>query len=257
MQEGFGFKIERVIDIVFGSRQLIGVALENIAEDITRPHAFHGWPDRRKNLLDRLVGDQPLPVEIIFVDIIFKIVINDGPIITPRIAAKQFVAATARKHHLDKFARQLGCVKVRITLANAWFFQMPRQPRQDAFHIAGLQDHLIMFGLEKVGHILGLFALVEAHFQARRRVQIKAASKGLEIGQLFGGHGCNRARIHATAQVCAHVHIANQLAIDGLAKEPIQFFDILTFIALGFWLAEIVVPITLWCRMGLRAQRHR
>ena len=113
-----------------------------------------------------------------------------------------------------------------------------------------------MFGLEKVGHILGLFALVKAHFQARRRVQIKAARKGLKIGQLFGGHGCNRARIHATAQVCAHVYIADQLAIDGLAKEPIQFFDILALIARGFWLTKIVVPITLGSSKGLRAQRH-
>lgn len=62
MQKGLGFEVERVVDVVLGPLQLIVMREKDVAEDIPGPDVFHIVPDRRKELLDRAVIDQPLPV---------------------------------------------------------------------------------------------------------------------------------------------------------------------------------------------------
>ncbi|MNJ74081.1 hypothetical protein D3C77_709640 [compost metagenome] len=58
----------------------------------------------------------------------------------------------------------MGNVKIGITLPYSRFFKVPSHLGEDAFHVSGLQDHLIVFGLEEIGHALGCLPFVEIQF---------------------------------------------------------------------------------------------
>src|SRR4051812_36545850 len=93
-------------------------------EDVPGGDVLYVPPDRREDALDLLVADQALPEQVIFVDIMVEVVVDDGAIVAPGIAAEQFVAAGAAQHHLDELAGQLGRVEIRVALADARFLEM-------------------------------------------------------------------------------------------------------------------------------------
>src|SRR4051812_30032607 len=98
MQKRFDLEIKRVVDIIFGPRQLWGMTLKDIAKNIPCPHLFHIRPNRLKNLLDRLIRNQALPIKIVFVNVILEAIVDHRSIVTPGVAAKQLVTATTREY---------------------------------------------------------------------------------------------------------------------------------------------------------------
>ena len=104
-----------------------------------------------------------------------------------------------------------------------------------------------MLRLEHVGHQLGASPLVEAKLDAGGGVQIEATGEGANIGQLFRGKRGDRAGIHAARQVGADIDIADQLPVDGLAEQAIEFLDTFLLIDRVVGFAEAKIPISL-CR---------
>jgi len=96
MHEGFGFEIQRMVDVIFRRIELVGMAIEDIAKDIPCPYMRNIAPDWPENLFQCRVRNKTLPEQIIFVDIVLKVIVDHRTIISPRIAAKKLVAASAR-----------------------------------------------------------------------------------------------------------------------------------------------------------------
>ena len=112
---------------------------------------------------------QPLPEGVVLLHVIVGAEVVDGAVVAPRIAAVQLVAAGPREHDLDELAGQPRHVEIRIALADAQVLLMPDQVRHHPLHVAGLQHHLVVLGLELIGQRLGASPLVEVHLETRRR----------------------------------------------------------------------------------------
>src|SRR5262249_18178541 len=178
-------------------------------------------PDRLEDVGLAGVWNEALPEVVILRDVVFKTVVAYGPVIAPRIAAEDFIAAGTRENDLNELARQLRGVEDRITLANPWLLEMPDQALHDPFHIARFEYHLIVFGLELIRHTLGGGTLVETQPHARGRAQIETAGERLDVRFLRGCDRRDRSGVHATAEVGTDLNVAYQLTVDCLAKEII------------------------------------
>ena len=64
-----------------------------------------------------------------------EIIVHDGTIVAPRIAAEQFVTASPGQHHLAELSRQLRGVEIRIALADPWLLEMVGKARHHALHV--------------------------------------------------------------------------------------------------------------------------
>src|SRR5262249_6331293 len=156
-----------------------------------------------QNLPARAFGKQALPEGKVLLDVVIEVVVDDSAIVAPGVAAKELVAAGSRQHYLDELRGEAGGGKVGGKLADARLFQVPGELGQDALHIAGLQHHLIMLGLEEIGHVLRGTALVEAHLYAGGGVQVEADRERADPWQLASGESGDRTGVHAARQVGA------------------------------------------------------
>src|SRR5262245_25955863 len=106
-----------------------------------------------------VVADEPLPIAIIVADPVA--VIAERRRVAPRITRKELVASDARHDDLDELADEPGRVIVRITLSDAQILNAPNELLQHFFHVARMQDALVVLRTKLVGHVLGLSAFVE------------------------------------------------------------------------------------------------
>src|SRR5436305_120470 len=139
---------------------------------------------------------------------------------------------------------------------------MPNQLRHHALHIASLEHYLILLCLISVREKLRLSPLIESKLQARCRGQVKSARKGLESSDTARRNARHSARIDAAAEVRSQFDVTDQLTIDRLLEQAMQFFDVLFFgCALPF--RELVVPIgagnryLAWSRVQYQGVRRR
>jgi len=232
-----------VVDVLLGGAGGLVAPFEDGFEDVACPDVLDLVPNGLEQLFERAVGGEALPVAVVSVDVVVEVRADGCAVVAPGVAAEEFVAAPAREDYLDELGGELRGVEVGVALADAGLFEVPCEAGHDALHVAGLEDHFVVFGFEEVGHVFGLFALVEAQFEAGGGVEVEAAGEGFHVGQFFGGDGGDAAGVHASAEVGAHVDVAHQLAFDGLAKEEVQFFGVFVLGTRGFGLAEVEVPV--------------
>ena len=218
---------------------------EHVAEDVARPHSGHIGADRGEHARDRRVRDQPLPEAVVLVDVVLEVVVDDRPVVTPRIAAEQLVAARSGEHDLDELRCELGGVEVRIALADARLLEMPHEPPHHALHVARLEHHLVVLGLEQVREVLGPFALVERELEARRRAQVESDGEGVQPLDLGRRERGDRARVGSAAEVGPDRHVGDELAVDGLAEQAIELLEVLLLGRRVGGLAEAEVPVAL------------
>src|SRR5439155_10348909 len=91
--------------------------------------------------------------------------------IPPGIAAEELVAARAGEDDLDELARESCDIEVRVGLADAQVLEAPDERRQDPFHVARVQDDLVVLRSQRVRELLRTAALVEAELEAGDRGQ--------------------------------------------------------------------------------------
>jgi hypothetical protein len=123
---------------------------EHIAEHVARGELGHVRPDRSQQARHHLLVHEPLPVLVVLVDVVLEVVIDDRPVIAPRVPAEELITAGAGQHDLAESAGELGRVEVGVRLADPKVFQMPDQPWQHTLHVAGLEDHLVVLRAEEV-----------------------------------------------------------------------------------------------------------
>ena len=116
MQKSLRLKVQRVVDIVLGPIELISVGKKNVTKDVACPDVLDLAPDGGEKFLELAVTDQPLPVKVIVVDVLFKVLGIGCAILTPRVATKELITATAGKHHLNEFASKLCSIIVGVAL---------------------------------------------------------------------------------------------------------------------------------------------
>ena len=106
VQERLGLEVERVVDVVLRARELSRRARRTRRG---RCRARRPRPSSaaigREHPLERVLGQQPLPEAVVLVDVVVEVVVHDGAVVAPGIAAEQLVAARPREHHLDEAAR--------------------------------------------------------------------------------------------------------------------------------------------------------
>jgi len=68
-----------------------------IFENISGPDMFHLVPDGSQNILQHPVGNKSLPEFVIFINIIFKVPVDHGPVIAPGVTAKEFITSPTGK----------------------------------------------------------------------------------------------------------------------------------------------------------------
>src|SRR5262245_42614023 len=119
-------------------------------------------PDWIEDVRLAVVWNEALPELVILRDVVFKIIVAYSPVIAPRIAAEDFIAASTRENDFDKLTRQLRGVEDRIALANPRLLEMPDKTLHGPFHIARLEYHLVVLSLELIRHAFSSRALIEA-----------------------------------------------------------------------------------------------
>src|ERR1700730_2957524 len=150
MKKRARLEIERAVDVVLGAQILLILACEHILKDGARRHMADALPNRFENVCFAAVRDQPLPKVIILRYIVLEVVVAHCVVIAPRIASEDLVAASAREHYLDELSSELGGIENRIGLADPRLLEMPDEPLHDSFHVARLEHHLVVLGLELV-----------------------------------------------------------------------------------------------------------
>src|SRR5688572_29616028 len=90
MQKGFRFEMKRMVDVILRSGHHRSVRHEHAAENVSGPYMLHIGPNRLEYFLDNLIGNQTLPIQVVFVHVLLEVVVGDGPIVSPRISAEQF-----------------------------------------------------------------------------------------------------------------------------------------------------------------------
>ncbi len=88
-------------------------------------------------------------------------------------------------------------------------------------------------------------ALVDRHLEADARGHVEADGERVEVRQRLRRQGRDAAGIHAAREVGADRDIGDQLAIDGLAKQPVEFFEVLLVRRAVEAIAEVEVPVAL------------
>ena len=166
MEEGFAFEVKGVVDEVFGCLQFVLVGGEDVSEYVLSPDVFDVGPNRGEQLLDFRVTDESMPVEIVFVYVFFEVFAGRASVVSPWVAAEDFVSSRASEDYFDEFSGKFGGVVVRVGLPDSWFFQVVGEVGQAAFHVAGFEDDLVMFGFEAGRHGFGFFSFVECQFDA-------------------------------------------------------------------------------------------
>ncbi len=195
--------------------------------------------------VERVLRQQPLPEAVVLVHVVVEVLVHHGAVVAPGVAAEQLVAAGARERHLHEARGQLGGVEVGVALPHARLLEVPGQARHHALHVAGLEDHLVVLGVEQVGHVLGLVALVEGQLEPGRRAQVEADRERLQLLELARGERGDRARVHAPAEIRADRHVRHELAVDRLVEEAVQLLQVLSGVAGLVGLGEVelhVVP---------------
>src|SRR5438876_2280753 len=99
----------------------------------------------------------------------FRRLVHDGTVVSPRIAGEELVAASARQYDLDEARRETRDVIIGVTLTHPKIFEVPYQLRHDALHVARLQDHFVVLRFILVRQELRFTALVEAGLEPRCR----------------------------------------------------------------------------------------
>ena len=201
-----------MIDEVLWTLKLDVTSLEYIAEDISRPDLVNIIPDRRKDLLDVFIGDKPLPVFVVLIDVVLEPVALDCSVIPPGIATEQFIASCAAQDDLDELARQLRGVVIRVALSDSRLLEVISQPGHGTFHVTGFEDHFIMLGLVDRRHGFSLDPLIERHLDSRRGTEIKSTSKGLDVWQLLGSQRRQSSRVHTPREIGTKLDITDQLS---------------------------------------------
>src|SRR5262249_36813891 len=209
VQKRARLEVKRAVDIVLWAKRLPALRREDILENIAGRGTARLMPNRLEDVGLAVVWNEPLPEVVILHDVVIKIIVAYSPVIAPRIAAEDFIAAGARENDLDELACELRGVEDRITLANPWLLEMPDQALHNSFHIARFEYHLIVFGLELIRHALGGGALVETQLHARGGAQIKTAGERLDIRVLRGCDRRDRAGVHAAAEVGTDLDVAD------------------------------------------------
>src|ERR1051326_2963303 len=133
-----------MIDVILGAGQLRGMLGKHVAKDVAGPYMLDLARNRPQYLLKLAVGDQALPVPIVFIYVMLEIVVDDGTIVAPGVAAEQLVATRAGQYDLNKLAGKLGHVEIRVALTEPRLLDVPHQPRHNPFHVTGLQHDLVM-----------------------------------------------------------------------------------------------------------------
>ena len=121
-----------------------------------------------------------------------EVVVHHRPIVSPGIAAEQLVASCPAQDDLAELRCKLGGVEIRVGLPDARLFKMPGEAGQSPLHVAGLEHHFVVLGLEQIRHVLGLRALVVAELDARGRTEVEADGKCPHERKLRGGQRRDR-----------------------------------------------------------------
>ena len=73
---------------------------------------------------------------------------------------------------------------------------------------------------------LGCLALIEAHLDARCRIEIEANREGANPGQLPGSECGYRARVHSARKIRSNLDVADELAGNRLLEQSVGLLDI-------------------------------
>ena len=136
------------------------------------------------------------------------------------VAAEKLIAAIARQRHRHALARQLRHQEGgNLRRIGKGLVIERRQTRNDRLRLRRLHIQLGMFGLQVIGHRLGVHGLVVARL-------VKADGKGLHrLGRLRLHQRHDGGRIDAARQEGAQRHVGHHLLADGIAQQRVQLAD--------------------------------
>ena len=230
VQERLRLEVERVVDVVLG--RVSAGAVSGTRRGRCRSCAGRATssPDvGAKSRCRTAFGHQPLPEAVVLVDVVVEVVVDDRAVVAPRVAGEQLVAAGARQHDLDELARPGAR---RSSSGSSGRRAGPRGARsargRHALHVAGLEHHLVVLGA-------GTGRTSPRPWRARRsrargptrEVRSKPTVNVFRYGSACGRERGDRAGVHAAAQVGADRHVADELAVDGLAEEAVELLVVL------------------------------
>ena len=135
---------------------------------------------------------------------------------------------------------------------------MPDEGRQAAFHVARLEDNLVVLGAELVRHRLCLGPFVGRHLEAEPGRHVEADGERIHVRQRLGGQGGDAPGVHPAAQVRADGDVAHELAADRLPEEPVELLLVLRVRRPSVvLLAEVEIPVLMRLhRTAFRAHRE-
>jgi hypothetical protein len=112
-----------------------------------------------------------------------------------------------------------------VAHADAGVIHVPGDLLHGRRHVAGVQDDVVVLGLQQVGELLGEPPLVESLLDPVDVGQVEAAGEAVQTRDGASGHGHDRAAVHPAGEIGPHRDVRDELAPHRPLEKAGQLLD--------------------------------